>query len=107
MKKQSEREQIAERFVEFVRSNDLVQVFGGDVELVKNQSRSGKHYVVLFSRRATLDGIIRIFSPGRIHIWSKGPEGFGSTTFRSPSTALEFLKTAFVQQNREAARLLI
>ena len=103
----SGRKEIAEAIAAFIRENDLAQVFGGDVDLANNFSRPGKHYSVLLSRRSTLDGVVRVFSPARIHVMTKGPLGFGSTTFTSGEQAIEFLRLAFVEFDRAAAHKFI
>ncbi len=103
----SQRQEIADRIAKFVQANDLAQVFGGDVTQERNAGRAGRHCLILISRRATLDGVVRVFSPGRIYIYTKGPLGFGASSFSSADKAIEFLRVAFVEGDRDAAHKLV
>lgn len=105
IKAPSPRALIAEALADFITENHLNSPFGGTV------TRSGdkRHYLIDFSLPANLDGLIRVFSPTYIMISSRGrlaPNGDDTRIFASLQTALDFLRLAFVEFNRNEAETL-
>ena len=104
-KPKSERQLIAERIAEFLRTNDVCSPFGGDVSLY----RGGKVpcYVTAFSQPRVLDGTVSVYSPNFIQVrFNTGyralPAG-DSRIFASEQAATDFLRLAFVERKFDAA----
>jgi hypothetical protein len=95
----SERREIAERLAQFIRDNNLANPFGGDVE----NSKDKRHYAVLFSVPAILDGIIRVYSPKFIAINCQGRLCNHDAVYDSEANATEFMRLAFVASKFDAA----
>ena len=100
----SERALLAQRLATFLIENDLCQVYGGDVSLVKVPR---PHYTVAFSKRATLDASISVYSPTFIVVeWmtqNRTMPHEGKRLFASEALARDFVRLAFVEHNTEAA----
>lgn len=84
----SAREQLADRFADWIRENDLCQVFGGEVQ----RSADRRSYGILFSRCRTLDGLIQVFSPTFIIV---NTSRLGREKFSSEAAAFDYLKRNF------------
>lgn len=93
----SERSEIADRIAAKVREWRLTAPFGGDVE------KSGRYYGILFAKPRTLDGLVRVYGPKFIMVESQGPLGLGRSIFESEEAAVDFIRLAFVELDREEA----
>ena len=93
----SERSEIAGRIAEKIIEWRLTAPFGGDVE------KSGRYYGVLFARPRTLDGLVRVYGPKFIMVETSGPLGLGRSIFESEEAAVDFIRLAFVELDREKA----
>ena len=87
----SPRQQLAERIAKYIRKQKWTAPFGGDVHKDRNA------YGILFSKPATLDGLVRVYSPTFIVIQCQGRASHGNwmQVYESEEAALRFLKLAF------------
>ena len=92
----SPRAQAAEQIAQFILDNDLCHIYGGESEL----SGDKRYRSIGFSRRANLDGHVRVYSPTFILVFwltrYQTVEPEGSRKFRSSEHAIAFLCDAFV-----------
>ena len=104
-KTKSERNLVVDRIADWVRANNLAQIYGGEVR--QEKGLRGKPYSVGFSIRRDLDGEIKVYSPKFILIkWQTAirdlpPEE--SRVFESEGNALNFLDACFVNRDVEKA----
>lgn len=104
-KPKSERQLIAERIAEYLRTSDLCTPFGGDVSLY----RGGRTpcYVVAFSKPRVLDGTVSVYSRNFIQVRFqtsyRALPNAGSFVFKSEANALSFIRLAFVDMEFEKA----
>jgi hypothetical protein len=96
----SERSQIAEQIAQFIRDNNLTNPFGGDV------SKMDRYYSVLFSRPATLDGLVRVYSPSFILIEFSGKYGREQRVYVGSENAIQYIKLRFVDFDETAANAI-
>jgi hypothetical protein len=100
MQQHSERHQLADRLAAFLIENDLCQVYGGTVDLVR-QGRP--HYDTAFSRCRVLDGSISVYSPTFILVsWQSANRSMphtGERLFTSEQHAIDFIRLAFVEHD--------
>jgi hypothetical protein len=94
----SDRQQLAQRFAEWLHAADMCSPYGGDVSL----QRIGRpHYNVLFSKPAVLDGGLAVYSPKFIVIeWItqfRAMPREGRRVFETELDARDFLQLAFVE----------
>lgn len=95
----SDRERIQNQFVQFIKDNDLDQVYGAEAGYHTLKS-GGKIRVVTFCRARTLDGTVEIYSPNFIRIRTMQ---HGAETFGSMADAMEYMKARFVDYDMAAA----
>jgi len=97
----SERQRVAYRLADKVVELELNTPFGGYEG--QEEKTTGKPHTVLFSKPATLDGSIRVFSPKFIHIkWVNGGKT-RNAVIKSEDDAEQFLRLAFVDNKLEEA----
>lgn len=100
----SKRSELAQRLADFVNENSLAEVLGGDVN--QDDNRKGKPYVIVFSKRANLDGVITVFGEKFIHVKYRSRYGNvphdGCHVFESEDNIREFLRLAFVEFSDKA-----
>ena len=88
----SERAKVAERLAQIIRERDLTHPFGGDV--TKTIGPTGRvYYAVGFSRPATLDGVVCVYSDKWILVETRGHMQM-KEKFSSEEDAAEFLQSA-------------
>ncbi len=95
----SSREQIQNQFVQFIKANDLDQVYGAEAGYHTLKS-GGKIRVVTFCRARTLDGTVEIYSPSYIRVRTMQ---HGAETFSSPQDAMAYMKARFVDYDMAVA----
>lgn len=90
----SEREIVATSIAQVIIEMGMTNPFGGDVKKT-TQENGRSYYGVLFSRPATLDGFVRVYSPTFILVESSrtGKEKF--TGEKAEQAAIEYLKEEF------------
>jgi hypothetical protein len=97
----SARQELAQRIADFIVNNRLTVPYGGDV------IKSGNHYTVLFSKAATLDGVVNVYGPKFIQVTYqtayRAMPRTGKPVFESEASAVDFLDKAFVHHNFDAA----
>lgn len=97
----SARQDLAQRFADFVISNQMTNPFGGDV------IKSGNHYTVLFSKPAVLDGVVNVYGPKFIQVTYatqyRAMPHRASPVFESESAAFDFINKAFVLRDFDGA----
>ena len=100
------REEIMERFEDFVSMNGLTRVYSGS-----GLSKDKKFRYVLFNTPRTLDGEVRIYGPKFIGIkFQTAYRAFPRdnwVVFRNVDDALDFLDQAFVKHNTNKALEMI
>lgn len=95
IKPPSKRQLLAEELAQYIVDSGLTNPFGGEVYSDK------QHYTVLFSRPATLDGAVKVYSDKFIQVlWAAGSHREGRV-FETPENAKDFIKYAFVEYNSE------
>ena len=102
----SERKDAIHRIAEFVNEHNLTNPFGGYVcsRSHTDSPTSGiKYYSVAFSMPRTLDGVVKLYGLRFILIDTQGPAGYSPKVFESVDHAIDFLKAAFVEFDRDAA----
>ena len=97
----SDRRQIADRFAEFIITNDIANPFGGDVQ----QSRDKRSYGIGMSRPRLLSGEVRVYSGRFILIIMEGPLARGGTerVYASEQDAMNFLRLLLVEHKPDEA----
>jgi hypothetical protein len=95
----SAREQIQNQFVQFIKDNELDQVYGAEAGYHTLKS-GGKIRVVTFCRARTLDGTVEIYSPNYIRVRTMQ---HGAETFGCVADAMEYMKARFVDYDTATA----
>jgi len=100
----SPRQKVAQNLADTCVCGGLNESYGVSVE--KATDKGGKdHWSVLFAKASTLDGVIRVYSPGFVLVQWQGALARvtdlplrGSQVCRSESEAKEFLIAHFVNK---------
>ena len=97
----SDRRQIANRFAEFIVTNDLANPFGGDV----HQSGDKRSYFIGMSRPRLLSGEVRVYSGRFILVLMQGPlaRGGEERVYASEQDAMSFLRLLLVEHKPDEA----
>ena len=97
----SPRHQIAEDIAKYIRENNLASPYGGTAYLATLNNK--KYYAIGFSYPRAIDGEIAVYSPKFIQVTYQFGVRKGNPVFESKTTALKFIKEAFIEVNWEKA----
>ncbi len=97
----SPRAELTGQIAAFLRECGLDQVYG----CVEGRDPKNRYRSVTFCRARTVDGEVRVYSPGFVQVkWQDGRGGKQSVVLSSKQDALDFLYFAFVACDDEAAQ---
>lgn len=100
IKPPSARQQLAQRFADFILTNNLANPFGGDV----SQSGDRRYYGVDFSVPRLLDGEVRVYSERFVLVKMRGPMArLGEDRVFKVQDALKFLDLLLVKHDLDGA----